>query len=272
MSDYWDAIARAALDIPSDATPRPRSTFEPESITAGAFESGLIELDEDVVPTSRTKVSPRAPLPDGALYAATADAPVAGVDDRRETTVTRDDPQTSPPAATRPTDQPGSGLEIPDEALPSVFAAAQPSPTVIERIERTETQHLVTTVEPPPALPAPDGMFATQPGAAAERTVETVHEGSGFPDSWPANKAAIDTTEERRPSVTAAKPVDEPVPPERVLGPAQSQPLIIEIERVDIHIENDRAVAAVPAPLPRADTPEVPSLSEYLARRSGTPA
>jgi len=260
MSGYWDAVTRAALDLPAPAGPRPRSLFEPDGM-AGASDE--LESGGEVFEQPRSGVSPAA-RPE------TAPPPPAVVEGAARAAATSTGEirmQAGPPAATRPADAEDAGAvaERHMTALP-VEPVAKPSPTVVgrppapERIERTEV-HLVERTETvrevvaEPRVTVVESRLAPPEGAAT------------LADQFPApgdRQAAVPAA----PSVVVAEPAMPAAPPvDRRAAVEAPPPFVIEIERVDIRIEHEHQAAPVrPGPQP-ADVGSVPSLNDYLARR-----
>lgn len=258
MSGYWDAVARTALGLAGTAVPRPRSIFESDHRRLAAGDAGL--LDDTGVTPSVPADMPGAPARDA--------SPVVAAPPNV-------DPLTSP-----------VGPEIQtDERLEAYSPAASPrgasdarsteaSPTrrdagarevrterVVERVEvqRFETIHTI-------AEPAPRANQREEPAVPPAAAV-----------AMPATLAADDRREKA--STTSGEDTASPTPlvavaePSRVISePAvpvaahEASPLVIEIDHIDIRIESATPVA--PALPRRREREAVPSLDDYLQRRS----
>jgi hypothetical protein len=164
-------------------------------------------------------------------------------------------------------------LDGPEAPLPGQQAAfTEARPALIERTELVELQrHETTVVREIHAIPEPGS--ASSVAQPIDRD-ESKHLAEAREPAEPAPTAAAAQPFPNDATTAIAIPTtaDLPAPIERREAPVQLAPLVIEIERIDI-----RLVPEQPPPAPiratrRADSTDVPSLNDYLARRSGAPA
>jgi hypothetical protein len=256
VSGFWDAIGRAALGLPGTAEPRPRSIYEPDAVSSPGEETEPLDLEADGGWTAPPIDPPAGPPP----------PPPAPADARRSEERTMPDLLAEEAVDGEEELSDRSSVEArsihPPEAdiesaeKPPELPGIQMAPAV-ERIEvtRVETARVVTqstllTRESHPSPPAENA--ALPPGLVDAETEER-------------EQASEERYEDLPLAVVAEPQVAEPEPlPLPAL--AQEPPLVIEIDRIDIRIEPEQVV--LPAPKPRREAPAVPSLADYLARRS----
>lgn len=257
MNGYWDAVLGAALALPGTARPGqgPRPLADGE-------DQGLPVETEDF-----------------------RDAPL---------------PRASQPAAARPT--PPAAVVSTDAAVEPAFPAPVPTSPVAASPREVEPERGRPAPDPPPAMPGIDPIAPYVPQAAdggPARVQEAPKPIASEPvRAEPARDAPLKAIEppspvatatlppslEDRPQVTTAPPPAAP-PAEPATVPAEplatlahwiekaderaAPPMLtIEIGRIDVRVESS---AAPPTPIaakskPRSDA--VPSLADYLARRS----
>jgi hypothetical protein len=132
----------------------------------------------------------------------------------------------------------------------------------VERLElrRVETSDLVTVAVP---TSKPEERPSSTPRASVPLPVPAATEPED--DFQSPDQDAVDV-----PVALAAEPRVVVSEPTHLPAPAQEPALVIEIDRIDIRIEPERAAPPAP-PRRRPDPGTMPSLSEYLARRSESP-
>lgn len=263
MSGYWDAVARAALALPAAATPRPRSRFEPDAAEP-AVEA--LELEEEG--TDATGAAPGHLAEGAAGPAAAAPREVHQPTSDHIAETVRAEPA---PAPARPSPLPAQDQEA-RATLTTGPAAAVPAPGTpppalrevhhvhhvdhveVHRVERTQT------VLEPAARPAPE----------AREPVEGGPEQPVAASAWEAPRPieAPVAPEAASPIVAVAEPVAPPPASLDRAGAQEPAPLVIEIDRIDIRIEPETIVPVAAAAMPRLPEAAVPSLNDYLARRS----
>jgi hypothetical protein len=271
MNGYWDALARAALDLPSDADPRPRSRFEGEQGIAGERLDAIEEAVDGVVETSSGEVDSRSAVPAEPMAQARPAATTA-------TTRLHNQPLDATPTVSlepSPTEPTPAAAARPEVAPRNTDPTTPKQPIAIERIERVEVQRKETThtIREVPALPA------------LESRGEEPWRGTGEPGSAGHAEA------EAQPTLVAAAPRErvvethvvsraEPVAQAPVERGRDEQdvtadelaPLVIEIDRVDIRIEHDQPLPVAARAARQVGGGDVHSLNDYLARRSEAPA
>ena len=259
MSDYWDAVLGAAFGLPGTARPgqRPRPLDDPE-------DGGLpVEIEE----FRDAPLHPAVPrqVPRQVQVSTTTPEPASPGERARSAPLPIESSTATAGAAEPEVPRPAGQSPIVPQAAPPAAPAPAEAPAETAFRSRESTAQL--PVEPVRALPAPAVSLASVETAAAV----AVH---------PALPPAIE--KERTQALAphhAQPPVERPtIPAEPVAPPApsagkedeQAAPpmLTIEIGRIDIRIEPPQApprpIAAKPAALPDS----VPSLADYLARRS----
>jgi hypothetical protein len=125
--------------------------------------------------------------------------------------------------------------------------------TAPANVHRIETTRMLIQRVQPRALPprAEDAARPVAPEPAPQPQI-------------PAELATAGASEQ--PSIAPAEPLAGAPPLVRQQPAPESPPLVIEIGRIDIRIASE--TLAPPAVVPRRDTGAVPSLEDYLARRS----
>ena len=255
MGGYWDALSRAALGEPGSAAPRPRSLFETDDPFT---ESPVLESFDDEVnsPLPGPAQTSQAAVPGDAAPGSAAPAETAA-------DVDEDDAADQETAGTGASDLPAAVLA---QAAPSAVAEPPPvAPAVASRVERIEVHRheTVQRVDPP-----------TAPSVAArEVPMQAVNEaGQAFSATPPASPApardveTVSAAPEDEPLAVVAQPLATEPQPERHSAVVEPRPLVIEIDRIEIRIEHEPGAPAA-TPRPRVSA-VVPSLDEYLARRS----
>ena len=254
MSSYWDALIRTATGAPGSAAPRPRALFEADA-GRDAAPDGFETMDEEL----------EAPAPSA------APSPVR----RSQTTATAADADQPPARRLARQAEPNLPLEAraeapspehsavraeaaatvpPAEAARASPPAATPPPETPRLVERLETLRTVVEADARPA--SRDTILET----------ETIHH------AGPAVLEAPVPDQPRAEPVVAvaAEPMDLPAAPESRPASADApapQPLVIEIDRIEVRIVADSAAIA-PAPR-RRDTGAAPALNDWLTRRGG---
>jgi hypothetical protein len=257
MNGYWDAVVGAALGLPGTARPDqgPRPLADSE-------DQGLPVEIEDFrdAPLPRAPLSPATrPAPPSA--AAATEAPAeravpAPAPTRPAAAPTREaEPESRRPAAEPPA-VPGitpivpRAPQAPDDAPARLREA--PQPVASEPAHAEPARHApLKAIESPSAVAAPPAL----PPAFEDRRAET----AAPPPAPPAAEPATVTAE---PLATLAPPIEKE--DEQAAPPTLS----IEIGRIDVRVGAPPAppppIAAKSKPLPDS----VPSLADYLARRS----
>jgi hypothetical protein len=272
MNRYWDALARAALDLPADAGPRPRSRFEPDVLSVAMDEPALVEVAARV--DSYTPAP--APVADEAgarpIEVDAVPAEVRTGPDRTVETVTASDVALHFLGDSRvDAPQPLDSSDAPLAGQQAVVTDARPA--LIERTERVDLQrHETTVVHEIHAIPEPG--LATSVAQLIDRDesknlVEARERAEPAPI---AAAAAHPFSDDATTAIAFPTTADLTAPIERREAPVQLAPLVIEIERIDIRLVPEQPPAPLIPASRRADSPDVPSLNDYLARRSGAPA
>jgi hypothetical protein len=256
MSSYWDAVSRAALGLPGLAEPRPRSMFEPDEIHATRDDFEAIEQEVDATPIRPASTPARRPPPSPESIAghpgqakATAQSPGLpppsqpgdAAHERLDTRAEVRAPQTD------------SSATHDDRVKPS---APLPPSEAVAQIEVHRIETMRTTIEPVETREPPAGAEV-----AAWKPVAQERAPHRDTPAEPAEAAVIEP-----PSVIVAEPLaPSPAPAPQQLTP-DPPPLVIEIGRIDIRIASE--TAAPPVAPKSQDASTVPSLNDYLARRS----
>lgn len=251
MSGYWDALGRAALGLPGAAMPRPRTLFELDHRPVNT----LAAMEEEAAP------DPPAISNSGATsHVATEEARHSVVHESRDRTE-----EEAPPYAKA---WPGEELDDkvftfapPHEPREAAAYPLAPASSAIH-VERVETLR-VERLERIDAAPAP----AITPPVSSLSAIATPPPRAepSEPAVAAAGEKPVATHNVTRPiEVTAQVRADTPAPPAAAAA-AAPPPLVIEIERIEIRLDHDRA-APIDAPR-RAAVSAVPSLDDYLARR-----
>ncbi|OLL27501.1 hypothetical protein BTH42_32165 [Burkholderia sp. SRS-W-2-2016] len=255
MSGFWEAVDRAALGQPGAAAPRPRSLFEVDDARPDGLDVFDVETEAPPPRTLGESFQPASalPVPPRMERETTADAPrTAAAFVPREQT---DDAQ-------RPSEN-GTGrpASVTATAIAPLPAAVAPraAPPVIERVQlhRSEVRDGVdATLLPRITEPrdTPHTLPATEPTDSAAHAPPVI--------------VKIDPPRDHEPIPVHAQPVSPPPSsgPVRAVAEASAvpQPLVIEIDRIEIRIEPQHTPAA---PAPRASNPApAVSLDEYLTR------
>jgi hypothetical protein len=263
MSGYWEAVVRAALDLPVAAAPVPVSPFEPDPQDGGADELMVADenLDAPVAPDRRPELLQSTTMvADSVEHAESAD--------RRPV----EPPGDEAPAESHPA--PRQGSQRPQDQVPAL-ATTVPTPapemqaealSVLRRVDRVEVQRVdaVHTLSETVRFPRLEGI----PEAARQAPEFPTAAPSPAESAIAAGPAAA--REPAAPLVAVAETVTPAAVPTAVTTVVpELPPLIIEIDRVDIRIEPEPVPAAAPTAAPRrVDAGSVPSLSDYLARRT----
>jgi hypothetical protein len=252
MSGYWDAVVAAALGLPG--------TARPERPPAFAVEDDLLPVEmEDIAdlspPQADIAVQRGAPTPAHETRDDGAAAP--------EPTVAAETPVLPVESAA------GDGLEI--ERAP----AERPG----------EDRMADSRIDPPRPLEMPDSSqaAASLPSVGepiAERSLELATDAPQASEAVPAlPELPVVSSEQAEPAASARAPdvqvtiAAEPVPAslsDEHDEPADAEPapLVIEIGRIDIRLLAPEQPAVAPARRAEPFPSNVPSLADYLARRS----
>ncbi len=127
-------------------------------------------------------------------------------------------------------------------------------------MHRIERETLVREAAPPGVEPAGEQARADDSGESA---------GSLATPPEAAVPLVARAGDAQQPAVAVAIPVVASAPAEERAAPTRElPPLVIEIDRIDVRIEPEPVVAQPARSARRADS-TVPSLADYLARRSG---
>jgi len=251
MSDYWHAVSRAALGLPGSAEPRPRSVFEPDDLAARAIET----VDEEV-DAQPPRAQPRRPEP----------APGDAVQTAQPPAPSREPAPPAPPRAAAPR-QAETRVEIHTVRTETIPPQQERAQAVLapDETRHTETaQPAQTRGDPVPAIERQriaDG-DARQPAASA---VPAQHEMPARTETVTRADAAAPQPDDARVAARLVEPPDI-VAPHAAAAQGESEPLVIEIGRIDIRIASETPPPAV-APR-RRDTGVPLSLDDYLAQRS----
>jgi hypothetical protein len=260
MSGYWDAVARAALDLPAAATPRPRSRFEPDAAEP-AVEA--LELEEEGTDATTMAPGHRAEAAAGPASAAPVEVHHQTSDRTAETVRAEPVPIPARPgplptpdreAGTKPSTGPAAAVSTPGTPPPTLREVHYVDRVEVHRVERTQT------VVEPGARPAPEAREPVEGGP--EQPV------AASPWEAPQPIEAPVASEAASPIVAVAEPVAPPPASLDRAGVQEPAPLVIEIDRIDIRIEPGTIAPVAAAAMPRRPEASVPSLSDYLARRS----
>jgi hypothetical protein len=256
VSDFWDAIGRAALGRPGTAAPRPRSIFEPEipNSTIDDLETTTHEVEAPVgtPPPATVSGAPTSALqPEGPSRELTRGARSGAPPEERDSA---DAVAESPSVERDP--------QIPS---PPMRSAAEPraptereASTVVERrieVHRFESTQVLTQSI---SSSEPDESASAAPSAAAES--HDVGESPEPDDELEADEkrdAETPLAVLAEPRMVVAEPA--PAPPD-----SAEPPLVIQIDRIDITIEPERVAPILSQR--RRDPGTVPSLSDYLGR------
>jgi len=272
MNRYWDALARAALDLPADAGPRPRSRFEPDVSSVAMDEPALVEVAARIdsytpAPAPDADEAGPRPIDVDAVPAEVRTRPDRTVETVTASDVARDFLRDARVDAQQPLDR--SDAPLPGQQ--AVFTNERPA--LIERTERVELQrHETTVVHERHAIPEPGS--ATSVAQLMDRDESrTLVEAREHAEPAPiAAAAAHPFPDDATTAIAVPTTADLSAPIERREAPVQVAPLVIEIERIDIRLVPEQPPAPLMPATRRADSPDVPSLNDYLARRSGAPA
>ena len=263
MSSYWDALARAALDLPATAGPRPRSRFEPDRSEVDVADAELADEPFGGLAPAPSG-PPQAPIqPSAALPVEVPGPPIDrtfGVQHAEQRPIPG-------------TPQPAEVAALVVSAQPVVTATTTPAPEVppplpatAQPIQRVEVHHTEAEASVAAAVPAPGAAGTDVPaeptGPRDDRPPAPPRAETQSPDeeTAPANPPV--------PIVTVAEPLVQAPAPVEHSPSGEPPPLVIEIERVDIKIEHEAAPATSVPPRRPIDSGAVPSLSDYLARRT----
>jgi hypothetical protein len=255
MSGYWDAVSRAALGLLGSAKPRPRSIYELDEPLAAPAGFEAVEQEVDAAPVGAT-LAPAA-------HPALLSQPVTGQPTHAPRETQTPDPQPAQiVSATH--ERLETRIEVPVSPTDSSESdddhgerVSPPPPQTIARLDVHRIETTRTIIEHVEARQSRRVEAAASEPLAQETAVprETRAE--------PAAAAAIQPL-----SVIAAEPIS-PAPERQEPGrePAPPPPLVIEIGRIDIRIASETTAPPAAAPV-RRDSGAVPSLSDYLVRRS----
>jgi hypothetical protein len=257
VSEFWEAVDRAALGLMGTALPRAHALFEPDvpafgveevEVTGDHIESSpsttASETAQSVTPTLQTEFGQRLPQAD----APREDTPLNAIGVR-------------PPQAAEPVfPQPGPVHTPTPTSAPHVRVDEAPDTT-----REIEHQHVETTrvleetliqavINPQPVEALTIGP-PSEPVDVAERDQRY-----GRDDQHQEPASPVVVVAEPRTSVS--EPLGLPLL-------AQETPLIIEIDRIDIRIEPERL--APPTTSRRQETAPVMSLENYLSSRGEAP-
>jgi ribonuclease E len=254
MSDYWDAVSRAALGLPGSAKPRPRSIYETDEQLAAQAGFEAVEQEVDAVPVGAT------PAP--AADATPLSQPAAAQPARAPRETPAPDPQPAQiVSATH--ERLETRIEVPVSSIDSSASlddrAERVSPPPAQAVARLDVHRIETT------RTIVEQVEACEPGGVEVAASEPLAQETAAPRETRAGPAAAAAIEP--PSVIVAEPI-APAPERQQPGhEPPPPPLVIEIGRIDIRIASEAAALPAPAPV-RRDSGAVPSLSEYLVRRS----
>jgi hypothetical protein len=236
--------------------------FEPDSPTE-LFDLGPSLEDADT--TANTP--PAVALPAAPAVQSTPDIRANEPVRQGQSAEGSDDEEEQNPRASTESSDVSAGL---NQAGPAVASSDErvtvppPPPFTAERLERL---HLETTLVVSEIIREPDARDVPSARVAAAPSPDTDRAEPSDADQ----RVAADDDEPKavRPVALVAEPhaVAIEAPP---LSPAPQEqpPLIVEIEHIEITIESER-IAAPPPPTRTART-AMPSLSDYLAGRSGS--
>jgi len=259
VSDFWEAVGRAALGRPGSATPRPRSIFEPEDPTALPTQPEA-KLDEakgttDAPSPAREAVAPRPP---------SHSEPAAAAEDRVAVPVRNEgeQPARSFDASPAPHVERQAPPAAPASAAVSRADAAQQSVVELLEVQRIESTQIRTepvanttvTGSPSPAPTAPESR-----AQALSSAVTVVPELEERANDTPASPSEVPLPVVAEPHVAVTELV-------AARAVSTEPPLVIEIDHIDIRIEPERALPLIRER--RRDPGTAPSLTEYLARHA----
>lgn len=258
MSDYWDALHRAASGVPRTAEPSRHAAFEPDAFAAA--DEGFEAIDEEIE-ALRPPPSPQAtarltPQPPWEPALASSSRPTAALGDRgappagpAEVSVTaeRPGPEQVPPSQT-----PAVGPMGVSPALSSEGEGARREPP--PAIQRIETLRTMLEAEAPPAANVQAPAATSDPAPIASSAEPGVF--------------AMVGVEVARAPFTEAEPVQRPASEPFAPTASAPAPLVIEIDRIEVRIVSE---PASPPLVSRHREPAqgAPNLADYLARRSG---
>lgn len=241
MSDYWSAVARAAIGTGGSAEPRARSMFEEEYAELSVEPLQQTEGDEPI--RQPELVAPAAPL--RMVEPAATPRPQPQVDARQEeSALVREPPALAAPLAHRDAQETVHGQP------PSSMVVAEPVP---QRVILRRLQTIERVVQGEPRLGPERELPDPQDPPVAEYLPKVSSPSSSSVPERESMLGQVFLPDERE--IDAAPPV------------AEIAPLRVEIGRIEIRIA---AEASVPSAAPRPRTPRSgPTLQEYLATRSG---
>jgi hypothetical protein len=256
MSGYWDAVVRTALGLTGTAAPRPRSLFEPDDARLAIGEG---DLTEDPGVASASAETPAA-VPRGDIPAAPPIPPFdRDVLPPHPNTAQDEERQSASPSL--PLDD--TRDDRPAESFPVTRVVEERvthTERIVERVEvqRIDTHHTIVEVSPDTRSDEPRVPFA---GVVAEAAIAARADVSH--ERTPGPRA----DREAAPAVVLAAEAGSPPEMHARQAPAPEPPVfVIEIDHIDIRIES--GAPAAPA-VPRRREPEaIPSLADYLQRRS----
>lgn len=254
MSDYWDAVSRAALGLPGSAKPRLRSIYEPDEPLAAPAGFEAVEQEVEAVPVGPTSAS--------AIQATPLPQPATGQPAHAPREAQAPDPQpTQIASATR--ERLETRIEVPvssiNSSVPVDDRGARVSPPPPQTIARLDVHRIETT------RTIIEHVEAREPRRTEAAALEPLAQEIAAPRETRAEPAAAAAAAIQPPSVIAAEPIASA--PERQEPGHEPPPLVIEIGRIDIRIASETTAPPAPAPV-RRDSGAVPSLSDYLALRS----
>jgi hypothetical protein len=258
MSSYWDAVTRTALGLAGTAVPRPRSIFESDNHRLAGDDAARPDDGGDA--SGGPAGMPAAPARDARPVMAAPPnvdvltAPVAPAIQNDER------PEAEPSDASPRRASDAGSIEV-SPAMPDANAHVVRIERVVERVEvqRLETIHTIAE----PAQHESPGEEPAAPRAPVLALPVTV----GADDRREtAGATADEDAASPAPIVVVAEPNRAITEPPAPAAAREVQPLVIEIDHIDIRIESETPVAtAVPR---RRERETVPSLDDYLQARS----
>lgn len=253
MSGYWDAVLGAALGLPGTARPQQPPLFAAEDGAA------LAEVEEQ-------RDAPRAPTPLAQPPALQQPPPAFGEARAAEPApVLPQPPAPVPAAAEAGTTRAGVGLPQPPEPPPRPSVAEMPAAELTAARRGRDPEPIVEPVKHEAHRERDPGIETASDRGPKWKMIEAV------PPPPPAVREAAAPAEvpPSEPILIAAEPSASPAPTiEPRYEEPTPQPLTIEIGRIDVRILAPEASPPAVVPKPAAPPEGVPSLADYLSRRS----